>query len=284
MSTRTMLVWSTSILCLGCGQFALADNFTERVVGAFQKAASDLKLTVKEHNEIQIQTPTAPLTLYLDNIRASCTSNPGNCDTELESFVNRIASIARSSEEVRTLTSEKIFVVLRSAGFGKRAGQQFANEEKKQLVVRPFVEGIELIYVLDTPKAFRFINHSDLETAGLSIERLHEIASRNAATLKPLKYGPTPNQPDIFFMPAGDGLGTSRVLNSALWDRIEKEVGGPVVVCAPTRDWLMFVKRDNRDAIERLRVLANRIVHGEPYPVSPVVFHRQNGVWQAYGS
>jgi len=190
--------------------------------------------------------------------------------------------VARLGDEGKTFTPEKVFLVLRSAGFGKRAGQQFANDEKKQPVVRPFVEGIEILYVLDTPKAFRFINRSDLETAGLNLERLHEIASRNAANLKPLKYGPAPNQPDIFFMPAGDGLGTARVFDGALWDRIEKEVGGPVVICAPTRDWVLFVKQENRDGIERLRGLANRIVRGEAYPVSPVVFHRQNGVWQAY--
>jgi uncharacterized protein YtpQ (UPF0354 family) len=170
---------------------------------------------------------------------------------------------------------------LRSAGFAKRAGQ-LAKDEKKQPIVRPFVEGIEILYVLDTPDAFRFIIQNDLETVGLNVERLHEIASRNAANLKPLKYGPAPNQPDIFFMPAGDGLGTARVFDSGLWDRIEKEMDGPVVVCAPTRDWILFVKQANRDGIKRLRGLAHQVVRGEPYPVSPVVFHRQNGVWQAY--
>src|SRR5687767_7736780 len=230
MDVRRRLMCLTTAAWIGWAQSALADAFTEKIVAVIQKAASDLTVTVKDQNELQIQTPTGPFTLYLDNVRAACTSNATRCDAELESFVSRSISVIRLGEEGKAVTPEKLFLVLRSAGFGKRAGQQFANDAKKQPVVRPFVEGIEILYVLDTPKAFRFINHSDLETAGLSLERLHEVASRNAANLKPVKYGPAPNQPDIFFMPAGDGLGTARIFDGALWDRIEKELGGPVVV------------------------------------------------------
>jgi uncharacterized protein YtpQ (UPF0354 family) len=282
MRTRVLLVCLTSVPLLAWAPSVLADGFTEKVATAFRKNAPDLKLAIREDNELQVEGSTGPLTLYLDNIRASCASDPQNCDTELESFVERAAFIARSDKEGRAFVPEKVFVVLRSAGFGKRAGEQFASDEKKQPVVRPFVTGIELLYVIDTPKAFRFVNRADLDVAGLSVERLHEIATRNVRALRPPEYGPAPNAPDILFMPADDGLGTSRVLDSALWDRIEKAVGGAVVVCAPTRDWILFVRRENRDAIERLRDLAKRIVRGEAYPVSPVLFYRQNGSWQAY--
>jgi len=269
------LMWAAS------GQAAFADALTDKAVAAVQKAAPDLAVSVRNPNELRIQTPKGPFTLYLDNIRAACTSNAANCDAELESFVSRTVSVIRLGEEDRAVTPEKLFVVLRSAGFGKRAGQQFPNDEKKQPIVTPFVEGIETLYVLDTPKAFRFINHSDLETAGLTVDRLHEIATRNASTLKQVEYKPAPNTPGIYFMPAGDGLGTARIFDGGLWDRIEKE-HGPVVVCAPTRDWVLFVKQDNRNGVEQLKVLANRIVRGEAYPVSPVMFRRHNGGWQVY--
>jgi hypothetical protein len=95
MSARRRFLWFTAVLWLAWVQFALADGFTEKVVAVFQKIASDLRVTVKQHNELQIHTPTGPLALYLDNIRAACTSNPTNCDAELESFVGRIASVAR---------------------------------------------------------------------------------------------------------------------------------------------------------------------------------------------
>src|SRR6267378_1594042 len=118
MSARRTFLCFTAVLWLGWVQLAFADSFTEKVVAAFQKAASDLTVTIKEHNELQIQTPTGPLTLYLDNIRAACTSKSTNCDAELESFVGRTVSVARLGDEGKTFTPEKVFLVLRSAGFG----------------------------------------------------------------------------------------------------------------------------------------------------------------------
>ena len=58
--------------------------------------------------------------------------------------------------------------MLCAAGLEKRAALQFANDEKKQPAVRPFVDGIEVLYVLDAPKVFRFPSRSGLETRGLS--------------------------------------------------------------------------------------------------------------------
>lgn len=283
MSQRHGILYAAFVVWMAWTPSALADAFTDRVITAIQQTASDLTVSAKDANELQVQTPSGPFTLYLDNIRAACAANAANCDVELKSFASRIVSVIRSGEEGRAITPEKLFLVLRSAGFGKRAGQQFANDEKKQPIVRPFVDGIEILYVLDTPKAYRFINQSDLEATGLNIQKLHEIATSNASGLKAVKYGPAANTPDIYFMPAGDGLGTARVFDSALWDRIEKELG-PVIVCTPTRDWVLFVKHDNRDGIERMKILAGRIVRGEPYPVSPVMFHRQNGNWQLYAN
>src|SRR5437660_1629095 len=84
---------------VGWTQFGFADTFTERVVTVIQKAASDLTVSVKDHNELQVQTPTGPFTLYLDNVRAACASKAANCDKELESFVSRTVSVIRLGEE-----------------------------------------------------------------------------------------------------------------------------------------------------------------------------------------
>src|SRR5262245_31571218 len=62
------------------------DSFTERAVTAFQKSASVLKVTVKDGDQLELQTGAGPLIVNLDNIRGTCTSNPARCDEDLSSF------------------------------------------------------------------------------------------------------------------------------------------------------------------------------------------------------
>jgi len=261
---------------------AASDEFTERVLGVFTRAAPTLQAQTKGIRQIEIQSQSGRLEIYLDNLEAACRSAPERCEAEIKSFVHRIAEHSAAAKDVGLFRAEKVYVVLRGEGFASRAGAEFRNEPKKQLVSRPFVGGIERIYVLDTPKAFRFVNFEDIEEAGLSPERLDQIAVSNAFSLKPVQYAPIRGEPDIYLLAAGDGLGTSRIFEASLWNRIEKELGGPVAVAAPTRDWIVFVKRDNAAAVEKLKALAGRIVRGEPYPVSPVVFVRDGASWDAY--
>ena len=75
-----------------------------------------MTVTVKDHNELQIQTPTGPFTLYLDNVRAACTSNATKCDAELHSFVSRSVLVIRLGEEGKAVTPETFKSISKQAG------------------------------------------------------------------------------------------------------------------------------------------------------------------------
>jgi len=261
---------------------ARADELLDRVVASFRQQAPEIKVDIKNLNELQIGGVSGLFAVYLDNVRSACVSKPAACEGEVTNFVAGVLDVAKSHAEIGVISPDKVYIVLRQAGFGQNAGKQWAGDAKKQLITRPFVEGLEQIYVLDTPRAYRFVNQGDLDLAGLSLESLHEAALRNVSKLEPLKYDKSPGMPDIFFMPAGDGLGTARIFDAPLWDRIEKDLGSGVVVCVPTRDWILFVKDDNLEAPEKMKMLAGRIVKGEPYAVSSVMFRRKNSSWQVY--
>jgi len=268
-------------LSLSCGLQAQADDFTVKITGVFQKSAPNTKPVVQSDNEIEIQSANGPLIVQLDNIRATCNSKSGACDKEIKAFVDGTVAMAKAAKPAGPLDLKKVYVVLREAGFAKRSEKGFADDETRQLISRPFVDGIESVYVLDAPKAFRFVNRSDMKRAGLDVERLHEAARKNVVSMKAPEYGPVPEQPGVFLMVASDGLGTARIFDNGLWDRIEKEVGGPVVVAAPTRDWILFAKKDNQEAADALKEMVSRMAQNEPYPVSAVVFQRQDGSWRA---
>ena len=143
-----------------------ADDFTEKVLQTFRSQASELRVSAKADDELQVTGRKGPLTVYLFNVRTACVSNKERCDDEVSSFVQRIASVASADQSAGAFVAEKIYAVLRNAGFAKRAAET-VNEPNKQLVVLPFVESIEVLFVVDGEKAVRYVNRDDMGAAGL---------------------------------------------------------------------------------------------------------------------
>ncbi|MBS0449126.1 MAG: DUF1444 family protein [Proteobacteria bacterium] len=206
-----------------------ADELTERVLQTFRGQASELRATAKSDDELQVTGRRGPLTVYLFNVRTACASNKDRCDDEVSSFVQRVVSVASADQSAGAFVVEKVYAVLRNAGFAKRAADTF-KEPNKQLVVLPFVESIELLFVVDGDKAVRYVNRDDIASAGLTEKALLDLASRNAARLPQVKYEPIKGMPGLYFMPANDGLGTSRAFDFALWEKLEAVAGGPVAM------------------------------------------------------
>jgi uncharacterized protein YtpQ (UPF0354 family) len=269
---------SLGALTLGPG-VCHADDFTEKVLQTFRTLTPEVRAIARSDDELQVTGPKGPLTAYLFNVRKACASDKDHCADEISSFVQRLASVASADPSAGAFVVEKVYAVLRNAGFAKRATEAF-KEPNKQLIVLPFVEGIEVLFVVDSEKAVRYVNRDDLVGAGLTEKALLELASRNAAHLPQVKYEPIKGIPGLYFMPAHDGLGTARAFDSALWEKLEAAAGGPVAMAVPTRDWVLFTRADQPEAVATLRTLAGRIAHGEPYPVSGAVLARDGNGWK----
>jgi uncharacterized protein YtpQ (UPF0354 family) len=254
-----------------------ADAITEKVLQAVRVQAPELHVTAKPDDELEITGGKSPLTLYLSNIRTACAARPEHCDEEVASFVRRATSV-NSTES--TFVPEKVYAVLRSAGFGKRTSEAFTDADKR-LVALPFIDAIEVLFVIDGDKAMRYVGYGEMVGVGLTESALLELASRNAARLPQLRYEALKGVPGVYFMPANDGLGTSRAFDSALWDKVEATAGGPVAVAMPTRDWVLFARADQPEPLGQLRKLAARIVRGEAYPVSDAMMVRDGKGWKA---
>jgi uncharacterized protein YtpQ (UPF0354 family) len=246
-----------------------ADALIDKVLQAVRAQAPELHVTAKPDDELVITGGKSPLTLYLSNIRTACAARPEHCDEEVASFVRRATSV-NSTES--TFVPEKVYPVLRSAGFGKRTSEAFTDADKR-LVALPFIDAIEVLFVIDGDKAMRYVGYGEMVGGGLTESVLLELASRNAARLPQLRYEALKGVPGVYFMPANDGLGTSRAFDSALWDKVEATAGGPVAVAMPTRDWVLFARADQPEPLGQLRKVAGRNVRGRGLPS----FRRRDG-------
>jgi uncharacterized protein YtpQ (UPF0354 family) len=152
-------------------------------------------------------------------------------------------------------------------------------DSARMFVSRPYISGAVLLYAIDTPRAIRFVNASDLEHSGLTLDALDKIALSHVSRLAPLTFSQMNGAPGLWAGIASDGYGTSRLFDPKFGDTLEARAGGPVAVALPTRDWLLAARLDNPQAIAKLRAVAARIVAGEPTAVTSALVRRNGQSW-----
>lgn len=256
-----------------------AESLEEKVRAAFAEHAPALQARIEGRDELRLGVGEGEWAVYLDNLRTSCETRPSDCDSAIDNFVRRIATTTREGDTAR-LPKDKVFPVLRNEGQLRSMQQLAENKPGQELAGQAIVPGIALLYVVDLPDSFRFVLKRDLEDSGLSPEQLHEAAAANVATLEGLAVERLEGTRNLFAVIAHDGLGSSRLFDKGFWTELEREAGGPVAVAAPTRDWILAARLDDRPALAELRALAGRIVDGEPYAVSATLFRRDGASWR----
>jgi len=257
---------------------AHADSLTERVAAAFSHEDPKLQPTIKSDDEIHLTTRMGPVTVFLDRVRAECQRRPENCDVSIKGLVSSTATIAASSDAAE-FNAENIYPVVRPVGTLQAMQATVSGDVKRVFISRPYISGAVLLYAIDSPRALRFVNSSDLEHSGLTLDALDKIAVSHVPRLGPLKFEQMREMPGLWAGIAHDGYGTSRLFDPKLWEALEAQAGGPVAVALPTRDWLLAARLDDAQAIARLRTIAARIVAGETTAVTAALVRRDGESW-----
>jgi uncharacterized protein YtpQ (UPF0354 family) len=256
----------------------LADSLADRVVASFNHESPRLHATIKSDDEIDLEAPTGSISLFLDRVRAECRRRPDDCDSVIKGFVQSITATAFQPDSLR-FNVEDVYPVIRPASTVDATQYPFDDNVTRVFISRPYISGAVLLYAIDTPKALRFVSASDLEHAGLTVDALDRIAVAHVSRLPSVKIEALPEAPGLWAALAIDGYGTSRLFNPKFWDAIEARAGGPVAIALPTRDWLFAARLDDSQAIARLRILAARIVAGEPTAVTSALVRRDGQSW-----
>lgn len=257
---------------------AYADSLTERVVAAFNHEDPKLQAVIKSDDEIHLTTRIGPITVFLDRVRAECQRRPENCDGTIKQLVSATRATTASSDGME-FNAETVYPVVRPVGTLQSMQSTVGSDLTKRFVSRPYVSGAVLLYAIDTPRAIRFVNASDLEHSGLTLDALDKIAISHVPRLESLKFERMAGAPGLWACFAHDGYGTSRLFDPKFWDALEAQAGGPVAVALPTRDWLLAARLDDAQAISRLRTIAARIVAGEPTAVTSALVRRNGASW-----
>jgi len=147
-----------------------------------------------------------------------------------------------------------------------------------KVVREHFVADLWIAYVRDLPTRMLSLMESELPKLGLAREVLRELAIENLKGILPdiEKHG----DGSWFMVTAGDYT-ASVLLLDAVWEQLESDVAGDLVVAAPTRDVLLVTGTESTNDIATIRAKAIELEQGGSYAISQTLLRRRNGKWES---
>jgi hypothetical protein len=251
-------------------------GFTEYVASRLRSEVGDSTVIVK-----------GPLTLELGGLQANldrsfgfCKHNASGCPMEVSTFVRGTAEAYRAQNA--PITRDAIRVVVRTTQYVQQM-QNYLKPGAPSLLPTPFVEGLILLPVLDSPTSFRLLNTEDLKTLGLSEQEAQQLAlanTRAALKLKPLMDVAKIASRGRIGQLTGDSFYPSRLALFDTWAPLADAQGGKLIVTAPATDAVFYVGDDSRVAIDALRTLARNIMLQAPHPLSDILLRWTPTGWE----
>lgn len=248
-------------------------SFTDYVAGLLRKEVGDSAVVVK-----------GPLTLglgelqaNLDRVFAFCKREHGTCESELERYVKGAAQVHK--DRTTPPKREAVRLVVRSQQY-IQAAQSSIGAQGAQIQPRPFVEGLILLPVLDSPRTVRMLGSKDNEQLGLSEAEAYELGLSNLrATLRPLMEVAKVARSGQIGQIAGDAYDPSRLLLHDSWAPLAKAQGGTLIVALPATDAVFYIGEDTPIAIDALRTLVKNILTRAPNRLSDVLLRWTESGW-----
>jgi hypothetical protein len=251
-------------------------GFTEYVASRLRSEVGDSTVVVK-----------GPLTLKAGGLQANldrtfgfCKRNESGCPIEISTFVKAFAETYRAQNA--PISRDMLRVVIRTAQYVQQV-QNDLGPGAPTLIPTPFVEGLVLLPVLDSPTSFRLLNSADLKTLGLTEQEAQQLAlanTREALKLKPLMNVAKAAGKGRIGQLTGDSFHPSRLALFDTWAPLADAQGGKLIVAAPATDAVFYVGDDARVAIDALRTLAHNIKGQAPHPLSEILLRWTPTGWE----
>lgn len=248
--------------------------FTEYVAQAIQHDIGDVPVSVKAPLTLSV----GPLQANLDRIFAFCRSNTSGCATEVERYTKGVAQVLKQQNAPIEKTAVRL--VVRSSEYIKRA-QASLGSDGPVLQVKPLVEGLVSVAVLDTPRAVRPLDERDLKKLNVSQDQLFKLAGENlVADLKPLSDVAKPVERGQIGTITGSVYEVGRIAIHSQWAQLANAQSGTLLVALPTTDVVLYISESTPVAVDALRALASNTAARASNPLSGAVLKWTSERWE----
>ncbi|MBN9382948.1 MAG: DUF1444 family protein [Chitinophagaceae bacterium] len=150
-----------------------------------------------------------------------------------------------------------------------------------QLVRRTIVEGLELLYAVDSGYSYEIIQERNLAEWHLTEDQLYEIAKENFNNLlvNNLKGHGDSN---ALMLTVNGNLEAGLVLIDPIWEQLEPQIDDTLVIAVPSRDVVLVTGEHKKEFLSSLRQKAREIYEKGDHPISELLYRRVNGKWEVF--
>jgi len=146
--------------------------------------------------------------------------------------------------------------------------------EKMPLVNLPFSAEIVIGFVIDTEKAYSYVNEQQRVRWQVSTDAIRDTAFTNLRSRSQgIEMVAVPKPNGLFVVNTLDGFDAVRLLDEELQELVAEHIGSPFLAGIPNRDFLIcWSKNDDRDFQGQMITQVSNDFDERPYPLSRVVF------------
>lgn len=277
---------SLGLLLSGVACRAREDAFTERVAAEARQQPGLRGARVVERFQVTLtRSDGTEYQMHLDNLWRDCAQRPDACDDSIARAL-RAGGEGQGTDD-SFVKQENVRAVLKDPQWLENAQRAFKDAttspekaKESEIVRRPFVAGLSVVYVFDLPDGMRVINRGDLARLKLDEAGLDALAMKNLeAALPALQFDRVKEGSDIRVIHQGDSYEASRLILHQRWAAIAPQVKGDLLVAAPSRDFVYFT--GSREDVAGLRALARgseELGHG----LTSALLRWTPGGWEAF--
>lgn len=213
--------------------------------------------------------------IFLQNAYRDC-SSPDELDAVVARYVNSALETFAQLEAAIDLA--RIVPVVKDKGYMKEAR---ADAMEFDAHCEELNAELDVFYVLDTEYSMRYLGREELADAGALNDDLRLRAVENLHQLLPALE--CHGDAGTYMLTAGGTYEASLLLFDSIWTSENFDVDGDIVVAVPCRDMLLITGSEDDEALERLRMMAAKLVAEASYPLTEQFFVRAAGQWELFG-
>lgn len=250
-------------------------GFTAYVADQLQKGiGGDATVTVKGPLTLGL----AGLQANLDRIYEYCKKDRNGCAKVITTYVQGAAQVYKDKNAPPS--RDAVRLVVRTTTYLQQA-QGSMPADAPALQPRPFVEGLVVLPVVDSPRTVRMLNEKDNRALGLNQEEVYQLGLTNLrSTLKPLMaVAKGANRGQIGQL-VGDSYQPSRLILHDDWAPLAAAQNGKLIVVSPATDAVFYISEDTPRAIDALRTFARNILSRAPNRLSDTLLRWTPGGWE----
>ncbi len=224
-------------------------------------------LRVVTHSEVSVR---------LDTLQARVNLPDANPEAEYSRFETNVRNLLDKQDPFKL---EQLRVVIRTTeAIDTFEVQTAVLGQRNALVRRPFADGLEEVVAGDTPTTIALMPIGRLNDLQLGATQAFDRARAN--TLKELAGIKWTVDDGLLEADKDQPYATSLLALDAVWTTLQKQLGGPVAVAAPTRDRLVVGRADRARDMTRLAAISASGVD-DPGSLTGRILVRQGTIWVA---